>query len=314
MKKILAIVACTASLFVVVEGFGQQLPMYGQYIFNNTILNPAQAGSSSCHEIGILGRHQWIGFEGAPRTYSMYANFRLPSNLGIAGGIYQDNIGRIKDLTLQGDIAYHLRVSSSWRFAVGVRAQASHTLVDLTDFVFSDPTDPWYGKDFGSKLLFNTGIGFLMYDSKTFVGISVPKLLRNSLANGTSVGELANEFHLFAYGGTTFQLTDLMVATPSFLFKHANKSPMQMDFNLVFGYQEFLDFGGLVRSDLYNNRLDAIGLLVGINLGGPWYFGYKYEYPMNDINLVSTQVHEVSLKYQWCGGRRKLIASPRYFL
>jgi type IX secretion system PorP/SprF family membrane protein len=312
MKKKLAIIASLATLFIAVEGFGQQLPMYGQYIFNSTIINPAQAGSSNCNQMGLLGRHQWVGIDGAPRTYSAYANFRLPGNLGIAGGIYQDNIGRIKDLNIQGDIAYHLNLTSTWRFGVGLRAQISSTKVDLTNFQFVDPTDPWYGKDFGSKLLFNTGVGFLFYDSRTFIGISAPKLLRNKFTDNITVGEFAREFHLFAYGGTTLDLSDLLLVTPSIMLKHAESSPLQVDFNFVFGYNQVIDFGGLIRSDL-KTGLDAVGLLLGINLGGPLYFGYKYEYPMNDLNLVTTQVHEVSLRYKWCTGRHRT-ASPRYFL
>lgn len=312
MKKTLAIIASLASFLLALDGFGQQLPMYGQYIFNSSILNPAQAGSGSCNQVGILGRHQWIGIDGAPRTYSAYANFGLPGNLGIAGGIYQDNIGRIKDLNVQGDIAYHLRLSSKWRLGVGLRAQVSSTRVDLTNFQFVDPTDPWYGKDFGSKLLFNTGVGFLLHDTRSFLGVSVPKLLRNRLTDNITLGDFAREFHLFAYGGTTFDLSDLLALTPSFLFKHADKSPLQFDFNAVLGYNRILDFGVLVRSDL-DQGLDAVGFLLGINLGGSFHFGYKFEYPMNDINLVTRQTHEVSLRYKWCTGSH-LTASPRYFL
>jgi len=286
--------------------------MYGQYIFNSTILNPAQAGSNSCNQVGILGRNQWVGIDGAPRTYSAYANFRLPGNLGVAGGLYQDNIGSFRETTLQGDIAYHLRLSSNWHFSVGLRAQVSAMQFDWTNFDFSTIPEPWYGRDFGNKLLFNTGLGFLLYDSRTFLGVSTPKLLRNEVTF-TNGEKFAREFHLFAYGGTTVNLSEHLLVTPSFMLKHADKSPLQADFNFVFGYNEVIDFGGTLRTDL-EHGLDAVGVLIGINLGGPLYFGYKYEYPMNDLNLVTTQVHEVSLRYRWCAGRRVRTASPRYFL
>ncbi len=313
MKKTLPVIVVVASLLLSLDGSGQQLPMYGQYVFNSTILNPAHAGSNSCNQVGLLGRHQWVGIDGAPRTYSAYVNFRIPGNLGLAGGIYQDNIGKIKDLNFQGDIAYQLRISRSWRFGVGLRAQVSSTRVDLTNFNFSDPTDPWYGKDFGNKLLFNTGIGFLFYDSRTFIGLSAPKLLRNKFTDNITVGEFAREFHLFVYGGTTIELSELLLVTPSFMFKHADKSPLQVDFNFVFGYNEVIDFGGVLRSD-FDKGLDAVGFIIGLNVAGPLYFGYKYEYPMNDLNLVTRQTHEVSLRYRWCTGSRNRTASPRYFL
>ncbi len=313
MRKIKEFFAVIAVVFLAFNGKTQQLPMYGQYVFNSTIINPAQAGSSHCGVIGVLGRQQWVGMEGAPRTYAAYANIRLPANLGIAGGLYQDNIGKIKELNFQVDVAYHLRLSSTWNLGVGIRAQTYGTSIDLTNFQFSDPSDPWYGAIIENKVFFNTGIGFLLYNPSVFIGFSAPKILRNKFANDVSLGELASELHLFTYGGANLSVNEYLVFTPSFLFKYAHKSPLQADLNLVFGYNETLDFGAMVRSDFYRG-LDAVGLLLGITLGQSVHFGYKYEYPMNHLNLVARQTHEVSLRYKWCFRRRHQTASPRYFL
>ncbi len=313
MKKSVSIVVILVGLMYGQGSFGQQLPMYGQYIFNSSILNPAQAGSGGCHQVGLLGRHQWIGIEGAPRTYSAYGNFTLGRNLGLAGGIYQDNVGRIKELNVQGDVSYHVRLRRDLRLGVGLRAQVSNFGVDLTDFEFSDPTDPWYGKDFGGKVLFNVGVGALLHGSRGFFGVSVPKVLRNRFTDNVTVGDFARDFHLFVYGGGTLGLSDVVSLTPSFLFKHSDSAPLQFDFNGVFGYSEVLDFGLLVRTD-FHRGLDAIGLLLGLNLGSGLHAGYKYEYPMNDLNMVTMQVHELSLSYRWCSGRGRFTASPRYFL
>lgn len=313
MKNKLSIIVSLASFLLAIDVFGQQLSMYGQYIFNSNILNPAQAGSLGCNQVGILGRHQWIGIDGAPRTYSAYGNFSLGRALGLAGGIYQDNVGRIKELNVQADVSYHVRLSRELRLGVGLRAQVSNFGVDLTNFQFSDPNDPWYGKDFGGKVLFNVGAGALLHSSRAFVGVSVPKVLRNRFTDNVTVGDFARDFHLFFYGGGTLELSDVVSLTPSFLFKHADSAPLQVDFNSVFGYNEVLDFGLMVRTDFYHG-LDAIGFLLGLNLGNGLYVGYKYEYPMTDLNKVTMQVHELSLSYRWCLGRGRFTASPRYFL
>ena len=42
--------------------------------------------------------------------------------------------------------------------------------------------------------------------------------------------------------------------------------------------------------------------------------GYMYEYPINDINLVTQQTHELSLRYFWRSKYYKRVKSPRYFL
>ena len=41
---------------------------YNQYILNNFILNPAQAGIENYTDVKISARDQWVGLNGAPKT------------------------------------------------------------------------------------------------------------------------------------------------------------------------------------------------------------------------------------------------------
>jgi type IX secretion system PorP/SprF family membrane protein len=309
MKKTIVIMVVLTLLLV--EGVrGQQLPIYGQYLFNNTVVNPAQAGASNSNQFGLLGRHQWINLDGAPKTYSAFLNLALPSNLGVALGIYQDNIGGFKELTIQADIAYHLRVSETWRFAVGLRALGSNQDFSLLNPTLITPLDPNF-VPYSTKFNLNVGAGFLLYSSASFVGFSAPKIFHQGHEIvGTELN--VSETHLFAYAGHTFKFTEELNFTPSTLFKYSDKAPLQVDFNAIFGLSKFLDFGPVVRTD-FANGLDAIGALLGIRLTQNWYLGYKYSYPMNDLNLVTKQTHEVGLRFNW-GGQTGRIASPRFFL
>jgi hypothetical protein len=85
MKKHIIVFVILGTIFCG-EAWPQQIPMYGQYIFNNTVINPAQAGARDKNQAGILGRYQWLGIDGAPVTYTGFANFRLPQNMGLAVG------------------------------------------------------------------------------------------------------------------------------------------------------------------------------------------------------------------------------------
>ena len=49
------------------EGHSQQDPQYTQYMYNMNIVNPAYAGSRGTLSMGLLGRLQWVGIEGAPK-------------------------------------------------------------------------------------------------------------------------------------------------------------------------------------------------------------------------------------------------------
>ena len=47
----------------------QQRPHYTQYIMNNYIVNPAIGGIENYVDVKLSARNQWIGIEGAPKTF-----------------------------------------------------------------------------------------------------------------------------------------------------------------------------------------------------------------------------------------------------
>ena len=57
--------------------FCQQLPIYSQYLYNKFLINPAHAGSDGYTSYNITIREQWIGYSGAPRTYSLSYQTRI---------------------------------------------------------------------------------------------------------------------------------------------------------------------------------------------------------------------------------------------
>jgi len=311
MKKSLYILTLLVSLFCF-NAYSQQAPMYGQYIFNNSVINPAQAGANDKSQWGILGRYQWRGVEGAPVTHTAFFNGRLPGNMGVTIGIYQDNIGPMRDHTLQSDFAYHARLSENWYLSGGLRIVTSIIKLNLLELENLDPGDPYFNQNLSSGVQWNVGAGLLAFSEKTFFGVSLPKAQRKGFGTETYQQNIVAR-HLFIYGGTTFDLIDNLVFTPSFLYKNSERAPVQLDINLIFGFNETFDFGPMIRSNLSESWFDAVGFLVGIKLTPNWYFGYMYEYPTNDLNLVTKQTHEISLRYLWSAKQKLRIRSPRYF-
>jgi len=56
----------------------QSLPMYSQYMYNMTNINPAYAGSRGVPSLSVIWREQWVGLPGSPSTKSF--TFDLPSD------------------------------------------------------------------------------------------------------------------------------------------------------------------------------------------------------------------------------------------
>ena len=321
----LPIIALMLMLLVPPLLFGQQEPMYGQYIFNNSVINPAQAGSNEQNQLGILTRYQWLGLDGGPRTQSAFINMRLPGKLGLAVGLYQDKIGPETNLLFQTDLAYHARLSESWQLAAGVRFVISNTRVNFSSIPNVDLADPLLREDVSSGLLMNVGTGLLFYNHASYIGVAIPRVFRNHFeALSSQIGNSHPDMdlrgrltrHTTLYGGTNLGLTDEISFIPSTLFRLNLSAPLQNDLNFVFSYREILDFGPLLRSNLARNSnwFDAVGFLVGLRFLQNWYLGYMYEYPVTDLNLFTRQTHEISLRFLIDSKHDRRIGSPRYFL
>lgn len=292
--------------------------MYSQYFFNNSIINPAQAGALGINELGVLVRTQWLGIDGAPQTISAYGNFILPKQLGLAVGLYQDRVGVETNQHFQTDLSYHLRIIENWYLSGGLRLIASHYRADLSQVPNVDPNNPSFTTDFTSGLLINTGFGFLAYNGKTFIGLSTPKIFSRQVGE-TSSGDLDfqrnKSLNLFAYAGTNINFSEDFVLTPSTVIRRSD-APLQVDVNAICGYKIF-DFGPLLRMNFVENNglVDAFGFLIGVRfLEERLYFGYLYEYPLSDLRLSTVQTHEISLRYLFKFKSDDLLVSPRYFL
>ena len=285
----------------------QQDPIYGQYVFNSTVLNPAQAGVFEQSQWGVVYRNQWAGIEGAPVTQSFFTNFRMKRSLGAALAVYQDEIGPINDVTLQGDIAYPVRLNEKWTLSGGLRAMGSRITANFSELQNIQAGDPNFNQNLSSGIFFNMGLGMLVYNDKMFFGASIPKAISRSF-EGQEVMNTKLKQHFFVYGGMQFSLKNDWVFTPSAMARIIAASPFQVDINALFKYKNTIDVGPMLRSR------DAVGLLFGVYMNEKWYLGYQYEYPLQDIQQVTRQTHEIALRFLWDSKHRARIRSPRYFI
>jgi type IX secretion system PorP/SprF family membrane protein len=305
-------------LILGVSLWAQQEPMYSQYFFNNSVINPAQAGASGSNHAGIIVHDQWIGIDGAPKTFSAYVNLRLPKQLGVAAGIYQDRLGPEVNTHFQADVAYHARLTEEWYLSAGIRISTTFTRVGLTKVPNVDPNNLLFTMDVSSGLKLNTGIGLLAYNNNTFIGFSMPKAFKTQIkVSEPGIGTYEkNEIRtFFIYGGSNLKLSKDFMLTPSGLIR-TGTIPTQLDLNCIAGYKNIVDFGPVLRSNVidFGDWFNSIGFLVGISYWKNWYLGYLYEMPLTELRSATVQTHEISLRFFWGSKHAKDIKSPRYFL
>lgn len=286
----------------------QHDPVYGQYVFNSSIINPAQAGALRYNQAGVLYRNQWVGIEGAPLTKSAFVNTRLNESVGLSIGAYQDEVGPINDVSLQADVAYHVQLSNKWFLSGGLRVMGAKITADFLGLRGTTGGDPILSSNFSSGYYLNMGMGMLLYNQSSFFGFSIPKAVTREYGGASEISNLKLRQTLFVYGGSVVPLNEGFTFRPSALLRMTEGTVPQIDLNAGFSYLNLLDFGPMLRS------LDAAGLMLGFTLNEKWYLGYMYEYPLTDIQQVTRQTHEISLRYLWQGSRKNSIVSPRYFM
>src|SRR5689334_25206376 len=66
--------------FLAIFSQAQQRPHYTQYILNNYILNPALSGIENYTDLKMSARDQWVGLNGAPKTYYLSVHGPIGKN------------------------------------------------------------------------------------------------------------------------------------------------------------------------------------------------------------------------------------------
>src|SRR5437868_14412942 len=93
MKQIFIRLALAAA-GITGTAFAQQDPQFTQFMYNKLIYNPGYAGTSGAI-CGVLQfRQQWVSFPGAPTTFALAADMRLPMvPIGVGLNVITDKIG-----------------------------------------------------------------------------------------------------------------------------------------------------------------------------------------------------------------------------
>jgi len=274
----------------------QELSVYNQYIFNNFLMNPAVAATHSYTTVSFTGRQQWVGFEGAPRlgTLSIHSGINLGDKkkkdrlLGLGGYMYNEKSGTINRFGFLAAVAYSFPMNRTTNISFGASVaghQFSMNQRDLTTFVENDPA---IQKE--TELIYivpEFNFGFYILTDNFFVGASAelnkPEI--NFHENGTFDSNRAKYY--FFTSGYKYDINEYVVFEPSFVVKYTSDLEVDFDVNAKLYYENFW------MGVSYRNKKAFMGL-IGFNVER-YYFGYAYEYGLNDIRDYSSGSHEILL-------------------
>lgn len=286
MKKITSILSGLTLLFSVILT-AQQTPHYTQYLYNMQIINPAYVGARADLTVGLLGRSQWVGVEGAPETKTFSLNGRMNNGLGLGLSAINDKIGLVSTTNVNIDASYTLVTSHYGRLSLGLKGGMTFFNNNLAQGI--TPDNEIYDSKSGNYP--NVGIGAFYYNNRFFFGLSMPYMLKSPIYaydDTQYTSGLSENINTFVSAGMLFDINEKLKFKPSTLVKYVPDLPISIDINANLLYDEKIEFGVSYR---YN---DSASAMVAVVLNKQFRIGYAYDYTLSDLgnNLGS---HEIIL-------------------
>lgn len=301
----------------------QQDKMFSQYMFNMLALNPAYAGSRDVLSMSALYRNQWTGVEGAPQTATFTMDMPLNrERVGLGLQLYGDRYGIMEEAGGFVSYAFRIKVGKKSTLALGLQGGASSYHASLTQVKLTPDgigtSDPAFANDI-SKLLPNFGTGLYLSNDRGYIGLSVPRLIKNKLSEYTSptLGLQARERrHGYLTAGFVIGVSPQIKIKPSTLIKYAEGAPLGFDGNVNIWFADRISIGASVRRNQFTDwtqyGTDAIVGLLEVQVTDQFRFGYAYDRTTSKLGDVAPNSHEIMVRYEFGFGKNRIL-TPRYF-
>ena len=281
-------------LFLIpVFGSAQQLPQFGQYMFNTISINPAYAGTREAMVITLLNRNQWVGVKGAPVTQTASVDSALPgSNLGLGLSVINDQLGYENTTYLYADAAYMIVLNDFYRLSFGLKAGLSRYGLDSELLMDQSAISDQYLDRIFNTWKPNFGVGFYLRSDELFISLSSPRLV--SYSNETDITyEAIERASYYLAGGYILEFNPQLKFKPTALIKYTNGSPVSLDLTANFLINEKLWLGVAHRFN------DAMGGYVSLQATEGLRLGYSYEFNTSRLKTYSSGSHEIFMSYQF---------------
>jgi type IX secretion system PorP/SprF family membrane protein len=301
-------------LFICSVPFGlkaQQDPMVSQYMFSGHFLNPAYAGSHPYANITLLGRKQWVGFNGSP--FTSFLSFDKPfqkKKIAIGAIVSNDRIGVTNRTIVTGSLAYHLHLSANARLSGGISAGIQSYSAELSKLIIWDESDQVFASNINGKVLPVAGLGLYYYTRRFYAGVSVPNVISYKPETFLDIGINRSAYlqrHYFATTGYAFPAGKNLDIRPSILVKYTANAPVSIDYNLHFLFYKSLWLGASYR------QKDGGVAMVEYQATKNLRVGYAFDMAFSNMRRYNSGSHEIMLAWDFVKDDQTRYTSPRFF-
>jgi len=295
---------------LILNGSGQQKPLFSQYMINKYLVNPAVAGVNGFSTVNTVFREQYVGFENAPRTITLNAQTRLMKNsyivrklplrkkhsratrngtVGLGANIFNDRNGIVSKTGLGLTYAYHINFNNNFQLSMGLSGSAFQFKLDDSGSYLYNPDDPLLNESRKAFWVPDAALGTYITNNRVYAGLSMTDLFGSSLKLGSShYKDNFREERAYYLTAGFIQGFDYDIAVEPSVMLRATKFETQIDLNTRVYYKKDYWAGFSYRTD------KTIVVMAGLFVNKA-YFGYAYDASLGSVKNYSYGSHEIML-------------------
>ena len=307
---------------------GQQLPLYSQYLYNKFLINPAVAGSDGYTSVNLTAREQWMGYYGAPRTFSFSVQTRMlkrsyilkqtsakrqiyrpktDGRVGLGGYVFSDRNGLVYRTGVQVSYSYHLWLRNTTQLSMGLAFTGYHYKIDEQQIDFEDPNEPWLNNELRLGVFVpDATFGIYLLNPRFSLGFSADQLFEASAKVGDDAYDNFKLYrHYYLFGNYNYEVNTQIELQPSFLFMMSDQLMPQADIGLTFNYNQSFWAGLAYRTS------KAIIANVGVKYTNI-FIGYAFDFTLQEIQRITYGTHEFTMALKFGDSARRYRWLDRY--
>lgn len=267
--------------------------------------NPAAAGASDLLRIGLAGRLQWVGIEGAPKSALLAADAPLPvgkHTIGAGVTAQLEKVGLFSNLNAGIQGAWQIKLGKG-RLAAGIQLGYYSLRFEGSKVILPDGGEITEGTEAmrdAAGSAFDLGIGLQFSLKNFYVGISAMHLLKPSVrfdaSQGSESSTEAYEYETeigrtlyFCAGGNIPLANSLFELHPSMLLAGDLKT-FRGEAALRVAYRKLIVAGAGYRWK------DAVSVMLGMQFRN-FFVGYAYDIPLSAVARAGSGSHEIVAGY-----------------
>ncbi len=294
-KKIVYSIFCTLLSY---STFAQQMPFYTQNGNNTLLLNPAVSGTKRTLDARLNARLQWIGYDGAPRTETVSANYRFyRGKMGAAIYMLEDKIGPSRQTNYGVDYAYHIRFPDC-ELSAGVGGIFTKYTLYGDEITLHNTQDPAIDQTVSSAVwVADANAGIYLYNDRFHIGVSAMHIAETTakfyVHDTTKHGKVKYMPHINFSVGYNF------AANPDFVWESTvNASyvpgvPFFLDYTLRLHIRNQIICGASLRLH------DALALHIGAVFLENFQVTYSYDFMISELRNYNSGSHEIMLVFNF---------------